>query len=487
MKLSHKPLSAKLSKTPLLVVLAPQGSKPELPAGVKVPKAALDDFEGKARQTRATDTLGGDVRSVLLVGLGPKQDVDSEVVRRAAALGTKAAEAAHVKSASFFVSDSVAKLAGGAAEIGQAVAEGAAMGHYRYDLGKSKPEARSLKSLSVLGNGAAFKQGVARGLVLAEANLFARDLQNQAGNQLTPSALADYARGLAKSGAKISCKVIDEAGMKRLGMGLLLGVSAGSREPAKLIHLTYKPKGKSRGRVALVGKGLTFDAGGISLKPGARMEEMRYDMSGSAAVMGAFHALCRLDVAYEVHGIIPTSENMPDGLATKPGDIHTAMNGKTVEIINTDAEGRLILADALCYTVDKVKPDRIIDLATLTGAVIMALGHEMSGMYPTTDKLRDGLLAAGEACGESVWPMPIHPAFKENMEAGPADLRNICTPNMGGGSIAGASFLSNFVGSTEWCHIDIAGTAWGQNARDYTGGSGGTGVGTRLLIEYLSH
>ncbi|MCL4135379.1 UNVERIFIED_CONTAM: hypothetical protein GTU68_026249 [Idotea baltica] len=337
-----------------------------------------------------------------------------------------------------------------------------------------------------MGNGADFKKGAARGAALAEANLFTRDLQNLAGNQLTPSILADHARSISKKSPKISCKVIDEAGMKRMGMGLLLGVSAGSVEPAKLIHLTYKPKGKSKGKIALVGKGLTFDAGGISLKPGRGMEEMRYDMSGSASVLGAFEALTKLDVPYEVHGIVPSSENMPDAAATKPGDIHTAMNGKTVEIINTDAEGRLILGDALCYTVAKVKPDTIIDLATLTGAVIMALGHEMSAIYPTTDSLRDDLVAAGERCGESVWPMPIHPAFKENLSAGPADLRNITTANMGGGSIAGASFLQNFVGDTEWCHIDIAGTAWNQGARDYTGGNGGTGVGTRLLIEYLS-
>ncbi len=216
------------------------------------------------------------------------------------------------------------------------------------------------------------------------------------------------------------------------------------------------------------------------------MDEMRYDMSGSAAVIGAFHALTAIDVPYEVHGIVPTSENMPDGKATKPGDIHTAMNGKTVEILNTDAEGRLILGDALCYTVEKVKPDTIVDLATLTGAVIMALGHEMSAIYPTTDRLRDALMAAGEASGEPVWPMPVPEAFTENLAAGPADLRNITTPNMGGGSIAGAAFLKEFVGDTEWCHIDIAGTAWGQNARDYTGGTGGTGFGTRLLIEYLS-
>ncbi len=486
MKFSQKSISAKLPKTPMLVVFAAKGAKPVLPEGVAVPKAALEDFTGKARTSRATDASKGDARQVLLVGLGTGAEINAETFRRAAAIATQAAEAAKCKGVTFHVDDATAGLAGGPAEVAQAVAEGARMGHYRYDLGKSSPESRSLESITLLGNGSDFKKGAARGVALAEANLFTRDLQNLAGNQLTPSILADHARSIAKKSPKIACKVIDEAGMKRLGMGLLLGVSAGSIEPAKLIHLTYKPKGKSKGKIALVGKGLTFDAGGISLKPGRGMEEMRYDMSGSAAVLGAFEALTKLDVPYEVHGIVPSSENMPDAEATKPGDVHTAMNGTTVEIINTDAEGRLILADALCYTVSKVKPDTIIDLATLTGAVIMALGHEMSAIYPTSDSLRGDLLAAGERCGESVWPMPIHPAFKENMSAGPADLRNICTPNMGGGSIAGASFLQNFVGDTEWCHIDIAGTAWNQGPRDYTGGIGGTGVGTRLLIEYLS-
>jgi len=486
MKLSPKTTSAALSKTDCLIAFGVEGQKPELPKGVGLPAKALDEFDGKARKTRACDPTRGNPARVILVGLGKGKELDAEGLRRAAAVGLKAADAERAKGAAFHVGPKLAKLAGGSGAVGQAVAEGALMASYRYDLGKSKPEARPLKRISVHGDGADFKTGVQRGTVLAEANLFTRDLQNLAGNQLTPTLLAERARGLARDRRSISCKVLDEAAMKRLGMGLLLGVSQGSEEPAKLIHLVYKPKGEARGKVALVGKGLTFDAGGTSIKPSRGMEEMRYDMSGSAAVLGAFHALRDLDVPYEVHGIVPTSENLCDGKATKPGDVHVAMNGKTVEVINTDAEGRLILADALCYTVEKVAPDTIIDLATLTGAVIVALGHEMSGCYSTTDRLRDALVEAGQATGETVWPMPLHPAFDENLAAGPADLRNICTPNMGGGSIVGAHFLRNFVGKTEWSHLDIAGTAWNQGSRDYTGGSGGTGVGTRLLIEYLS-
>ncbi|HIG12103.1 MAG: leucyl aminopeptidase [bacterium] len=485
MKFTHKNYSGKLSRTALVVVFACEGARPKLPGGVKLPAAALEDFKGAAQKLRLCDATAGNARRVLLVGLGPREQVDGEIVRRAAARGAKKADAISVANAVFFVDTSCAKLAGGEEAFGCAVAEGAVMGHYRYDGGKSAPKARKLKQACSLSPGTAFKRGVARGVALAEGNLFARDLQNKAGNQMTPTKLAAEARGLARRSPRISCKVIEEAGMKKLGMGLLLGVSAGSSEPAKLIHLVYKPKGKSRGRVAFVGKGLTFDAGGISLKPSRGMEEMRYDMSGSAAVLGAFHALARLDVPFEVHGIVPSSENLADGLATKPGDVHTSMKGTTVEVINTDAEGRLILADALHYTCSKVKPDTIIDLATLTGAVVMGLGHEISGLYSTTDELRDALSAAADACGERVWPMPHIEAFVDNLKEGPADLRNICTPNMGGGSIAGAAFLSQFVEGPAWAHLDIAGTAWNQKARDYTGGKGGTGVGARLLVQYL--
>lgn len=485
MRLTHKNDTGSLASTALLIVFALEGKKPKLPTGVKLPAAALEDFKGEFRQARLCDATAGNARRVLLVGLGEKKGVDTEKLRRVAAIGVKKAETISAADATYYIDEATAKLAGGPESFASALAEGAVMGNYRYDGGKSKPKARKLKKLHTLAKGADFKRGVAHGIALGEANCFTRDLQNYAGNQMTPTKLAGEARGLARRSPKITCKVIDEAGMKKMGMGLLLGVSAGSREPAKLIHLVYKPKGKSKGRVAFVGKGLTFDAGGISLKPSRGMEEMRYDMSGSAAVLGAFHALAGVDVPYEVHGIVPSSENLADGQATKPGDIHTSMKGTTVEVINTDAEGRLILADALHYTCTKVKPDTIIDLATLTGAVVMGLGHEVAGMYASTDELRDALFAASNESGERLWPMPLESAFVDNLKEGPADLRNICTPNMGGGSIAGAAFLSQFVDDTPWAHLDIAGTAWNQLARDYTGGKGGTGAGARVLVQYL--
>ena len=488
MKLTTKNRSTKLTKTPLLIVFGTQGATLELPEGVELPASAMGDFAGKFRQKRLTDAAAGPAERVLLIGLGPAGSATWEHLRRAAAIGAKEAESLGLKTATLWVGEQAEKAGCDAEHAGWALAEGAVMASYRYTELKSKPRKAALGSLTFVGDGAAFKRGVTRGEALANANCFTRDLQNAPGNVMTPTELAARAKKVAASSSQVSFKVLDEAAMKKMGMGSLLGVSQGSRQPAKLIHLTYKPAKKKRGakKIALVGKGLTFDAGGISLKPSAKMDEMKYDMSGGAAVVGTFHALAALGCEHEVHGIVPASENMPDGQATKPGDVHTAMNGLTIEVLNTDAEGRLILADALTYTQQKVKPDTIIDLATLTGAVIVALGHELSGMFASTTELRDALTAAGEETGEKVWPLPLLDLHKDQMKGQVSDLRNINTPGQGNGSTSGAAFLSNFVGDTEWCHLDIAGTAWGSLDRDYVGGPQGSGVGPRLLMAYLA-
>jgi len=484
MKLTHKQ-SAALAKTPFVAVLATKEKSGELPAGIKVPAAFTKAFKGGVREQASTFATGGPAERVLLVGLGATKELNAEKVRRAAALAVRAAERADAPRMTLVVSDRIAQALD-PATVACAAAEGARMGAYRYRAGKSKSDPAKLKSVAIMGSGAPFKRGVRRGQVLAEANCFTRDLQNKPGNQMTPRLMAAEAKKLATRSTRITCKVLDEKQMAALGMNMLLSVSRGAGEPARLIHLTYKPKTKAKGRVALVGKGLTFDAGGISIKPSAKMDEMRFDMSGGAAVLGAFHALAGIDVPYEVHGVVPSSENIPDGSSTKPGDIFKAMNGKTVEVLNTDAEGRLILGDALCYVEKKVKPDTIIDLATLTGAVIVGLGHELSGMFASTDKLRDELTAAGEATGERVWPLPLLDLHKRAMRGVVADLRNIGGGEVGAGSTQGAAFLSAFVDEqTEWCHLDIAGTAWNTAQRDWVGGAQGSGVGTRLLIDYL--
>jgi leucyl aminopeptidase len=302
---------------------------------------------------------------------------------------------------------------------------------------------------------------------------------------MRPRDMVAEARKIARRSPRVTAQALDEKAMAKLGMGSLLSVSRGSSEPAYLIHLVYKPTKKSDKKICLVGKGLTFDAGGISLKPSAKMDEMKYDMSGGAAVLGTFQAIASLEPGVEVHGLVPTSENLPDGMANKPGDVVTACNGLTIEVLNTDAEGRLILADALAYAAKTIKPDAMIDLATLTGAVVVALGHELSGAMGNDEKLIDQLVAAGEATGESVWPLPILDAHRNDMKGTVGDLRNMSSPSTGAGSSTGGAFLSNFVGDVPWAHLDIAGSAWGATDRDYQGGQVGTGVGVRLLIEYL--
>lgn len=488
MRILSKDTKSSLTKTDLVVTFAFEGQKPELPKGVDS-SAAGAKYTGGVRSTRVFDAKGAAAR-LAVVGLGSAEKLDAEGLRRAAAVGMRVARSEEASTVALWCGAAVLGVAGvdgGAEGTGQALAEGAGMGVYSYDKFKTEKAKPSIRSTAICGAGAQFKRGVTRGSKLAEANLFTRDLQNAPGNQLTPRMLASEAHKLAKRSTQITCRVFDEKAMKQMKMGALLGVSVGSTEPARLIHLTYKPKKKAKKRIALVGKGLTFDAGGISLKPSPKMWDMKYDMSGGAAVLGVFHALAALDVPVEVHGIVPASENLPDAAAQKPGDVVTAMDGQTIEVLNTDAEGRLILCDALCYTRQKVKPDTIIDLATLTGAVVVALGHELSGMFATTDALRDALTEAGEATSELVWPLPLMDFHKEQMKGEVADLRNINMPNHGNGSTSGAAFLSHFVGDTEWCHLDIAGAAWGARERDYVGGAQGTGVGTRLLMSYLSN
>jgi leucyl aminopeptidase len=483
MKLTYQAPTARWSDTGLLALFACQGEKPELPKGIEVSELALQEFKGEFREARATDALSGPAQRVLFVGLGKQREVDLEKLRRAAAIAVQRAEAAGAEGATLFVDRATQALVGGD-RAGTAIAEGAVMGAYRFDQGKSKPKEEKLKTVFVTGPSAGLKAGVAKGLILAEANCFVRDLQNQPANLLTPKDMAAAAKKLEK-GRRITCTILTERALESMGMGLLLGVAQGSRQPPRLIHLVYKPRGRSKGKIALVGKGLTFDSGGISIKPSSKMDEMRFDMSGGGAVLGVFHALAKLDVPWEVHGVVPCTENMPGGQATKPGDIHRAMNGTTVEVLNTDAEGRLVLADALCYVAAKVKPDTIIDLATLTGAVVTALGHELSGMFASTDRLRDKLLAAGEETGERLWPLPLLDTHKDGMKGTFADLKNISGGDMGAGSSAGAAFLAPFVGDVEWAHLDIAGTAWGGSNRDWVGGPMGSGVGTRMLVRYL--
>ena len=479
MTISYKSPSAKLTKTDLLVVFAEEGTEPALPKGVKISAKVLQAFGGKERETRFADAFEGPAERVLMIGLG--KEGDTETMRRAGAIAVKKAEKTDVKGLTFWADLWKGKEA---ATKGQALLEGVVMGSYRLDDFKSEPKKTTLAKVVVQGS-ADFKRGGRKGEAIGGGNVLARRLQDTPANLMRPQDLVSEARKIARKGSGITVEAFDEKEMKKQGMGALLAVSQGSSEPAYLIHLVYKPKKKAGKKICLVGKGLTFDSGGISIKPSARMDEMKYDMSGGAAVLGTFAALAALEPEVEVHGLVPTSENMVDAAAIKPGDLVTAGNGMTIEVLNTDAEGRLILADALVYAAKKVMPDAMIDLATLTGAMVVALGHEITGAMGNDEELVEALVESGKTTAEAVWPMPITDFHKEDMKGRVGDLKNIGSPSTGAGSCTAGAFLSYFAGEVPWVHLDIAGTAWGATERDYQGGPVGTGVGVRLLLDFL--
>ena len=360
-------------------------------------------------------------------------------------------------------------------------AEGAV---YRFDQCKSEstPPKRPLKRISFLLQSraqlSAGKRATAHGHAIGLGSRLARDLANLPGNICTPSYLADQAKALARGKRKLKATVLDEKEMGRLGMGALLSVSRGSHQAAKLIVLEYRG-GKADARpVALVGKGLTFDAGGISIKPSASMDEMKYDMCGGASVLGTIAACVELDLPINVVGVVPSSENLPDGDANKPGDIVTSMSGQTIEILNTDAEGRLILCDALTYT-ERFEPAAVIDIATLTGACIIALGDQASGLMANDDGLANDLLEAGTECGDRAWRLPLWDEYQRSLDSNFADMANIGS-GRGAGAITAACFLSRYTKKFKWAHLDIAGVSW------LTGSAkGATGRPVPLLTEYL--
>ena len=353
---------------------------------------------------------------------------------------------------------------------------------YRFDQCKSesKPPKKPLKHVDFVVSRSqlnAAKHACAHGRAIGTGARLAKDLANLPGNICTPSYLAEQARSLARGRRNLKVSVLDEAQMHKLGMGSLLSVSRGSRQPAKLIVLEYKGGKADAKPVALVGKGLTFDAGGISIKPAANMDEMKYDMCGGASVLGTIAACAELDLPLNLVGVVPSSENLPDGDANKPGDIVTSMSAHTIEILNTDAEGRLILCDALTYT-ERFDPAAVIDIATLTGACIVALGDQASGLLANDDVLAGQLLESGTACGDRAWQLPLWDEYQQQLDSNFADMANI--GGKGAGTITAACFLSRFTKKFKWAHLDIAGTAWLSGAK-----KGATGRPVPLLTEFL--
>lgn len=369
-------------------------------------------------------------------------------------------------------------------EVAQFLTEGILLGDYRFQKYQTQKKSQytGIKKLEFLVSkkAAQVRAGVARGEICAQAACVARDMANEPGNGWTPTHFADYARGFSKK-LKLSCKVLEKSHMTQLGMGGILAVNQGSKEAPKLIFVDYDP-GDAEETILLVGKGLTFDSGGVSLKPGKGMMDMKYDMCGGAVVLATLEAIGQLRPSVRVVGIVPSTDNMPGGAALKPGDIITHYNGMSAEIENTDAEGRLILADSLAWGIEKVKPSAVIDLATLTGAVIIGLGHHYTGMMSNNDSLVKKMTESATKAGEPVWRLPLGPAYAKQIESRVADIKN--TGGRAGGSITAAEYLHCFVGKTPWVHLDIAGTAWDFTEKTYIP-KGPSGTGVRTLIDLL--
>ena len=414
---------------------------------------------------------------VIVVGLGTGDELDAERMRVAAASAAK--EAGRLEAASIAWALPEGLDAGAAAD---AVVTGTILASYRFDRFNSGngDDSPQLDSLIVIGP-ADLADPAERARIAAEAQNRARDLQSTPANFATPTDLAKRAEEIAATSEALTVEVFGRAELEEKGMGGLLAVSQGGPQEPKLIVLRYA--GGSGSKLAFVGKGVTFDTGGISLKPGAGMHEMKMDMSGAAAVLEAVAAVAELGLPLDLLAVVPSTENMPSGSAIKPGDVITQYNGKTVEVNNTDAEGRLILADALAYAVEQ-GAERIVDLATLTGAVVIALGSTYAAVISNDDALAEEVIRAGAETGELTWRLPLHPEFKELMKGTVADLSNLAKARKAG-TITAGSFLEEFVGETPWAHVDIAGTAW-DVGRAYTG-KDASGFGVRLLIELARH
>lgn len=479
------------TRVDLLGLLLCEGEKPgalveELSGGQAGRVMSLGDFKGKPRQKALLYPEGrsGPVR-VLLIGLGPRGKVEREGLRRA--VGALVQEARRLKVGRIGLLPPQKALPGLPAADALATAAEAAVlagydfSHHKSRAGDEKPPARL--SVTLFGEkkqGGAIKHAVA----VAEATNLARELANEPGNVATPRFMAETARRAGREfGFKV--QVIDPAGMRRLGMRALLGVAQGSDEPPQFLVMEHNPRGARGKPIVLVGKGLTFDSGGISIKPADKMWEMKFDKCGGCAVIGALAAAARTKLPVRVIGLVPCTENMPGGRAQRPGDVVRAMNGKSIEVLNTDAEGRLILADALSYAA-RYQPEVVVDLATLTGAVVVALGSERAAVMANDDGLRAALERAGEAAGELLWPLPMDDSYGEHVKGDVADVKNLGRGREAG-SVAGGWFLRHFAPEgAKWAHLDIAGTAWASSdpGKGYLG-KGATGFGVRLLWDFL--
>ena len=420
---------------------------------------------------------------LLLVGVGKREQYSIAALRKVAGAALRHLKARSVKNFAFLVREGQA-----AEESAQAIAEGVLAGNFETDKYKTeKKNDKNIETVLLAGSSdaerASAEKGLSKGRIIAEAQNFTRDLVNEPSNKLTPRILAEKAEAMAK-GAGLSVEILDEKKIADLKMGALLSVAQGGPEPPRVIVVTYTPANLKPGApvIGLVGKAISFDTGGISIKPADGMEKMKYDMAGGATMLGVMRALAALKPSVKVICVVPSSENMPGGKAQKPGDIQTAMSGKTIEVLNTDAEGRLVLADGVHYA-KQLGATYLVDAATLTGAIVVALANVNVGVFGSDQPFTDRLLASSKAVGEKMWQMPIDDDYREFIKGTVADIQNIGS-GKGGGAIAGAMFIKEFTGDTPWIHLDIAGTAWNDDAKPWLA-KGPTGVALRTLVHLV--
>lgn len=448
----------------------------ELLGGLLQERAADGEFKAGLGEILTIHPQGRlATKRVIVVGLGAEKNVTTQSVRRASAIAARHLQNTGAKHISLALQWDGAKV--DPHQAIQAEVEGALLGTYTFRHYQSRENGQSLATMNVLAD-ASYEQDVNTGKTLAEAANFARDLVNEPPNVLTPTELANRASTMAKN-TGIECEVLDKAKMEELGMGGILAVTSGSAQAPKFVIMRYKGAPGTDKQLTLVGKGITFDTGGISLKPAERMDTMKGDMGGAAAVIGAMQAIATLKPAINVTALVPTCENMPSGTAYRPGDIVRILNGKTIEIVNTDAEGRMILADALSYA-SKEGLSPIIDLATLTGGIVVALGDVMTGLFSNDEQLASDIIAAGQAAGEKFWQMPLDDDYSDMIKSEVADIKQ--TGGRGASSVTAAKILENFVGDSKWAHLDIAGTSYSDSKKPHQE-KGSTGVGVRTLAE----
>jgi leucyl aminopeptidase len=446
---------------------------------------ADEEFKGEIGQTallRFPSPGRGKASRLMLVGVGPRDEYKVHSVSNVAGGAARYLRKRNLESFAL-----MPRAEGDAYEIARAAVQGVITSQFELDKYKTHDKRNgALTNFVVYVDGASsadLKRGVEHGKAIGDSMNFTRDLANEPPNILHPTEMARRAQAMAKD-VGLKCEVLDEGAMQKMGMGSLMSVSLGSEQPAKMIVLRYTPpKATKKGELlALVGKGITFDTGGISLKPGENMDAMKYDMSGGATVLGTMRAIAMLKPSVPVLGIVAAVENMPDGKASRPSDVVTAMNGKTVEILNTDAEGRLILADAVAYA-ERQGATQIVDMATLTGAVIIALGDVNTGIMGNDQALIDEIIDCGKECGEGFWQLPLGKEYSKQIKSDIADIKNI-GPRGKAGTIMGAVFIEEFVDKAKWAHLDIAGTAWSDTAKPHQA-KGPTGVAIRTLLRLV--